>query len=120
MNTPRYLILTLSAASLICTAQVAHAQSTPEAALPTEPTTTGGPALPAPAGPIESNLVKSIAVEPVVSAPAPTTSATPTTANPVDLTARGRPLAPNTASLRNEKAALTSGKAERPARADRN
>lgn len=65
--------------------------------------------------PIESNMVKPMVAEPVVSAPA----ASPAPAN-VDYTTRSKPLPANTAALRNDRSTVGSGKAERPARADRN
>jgi hypothetical protein len=56
--------------------------------------------------------------EPVVSNTAPASSSSSTV---VDYSSqRAKPLPANTASLRNDRSTMSSGKGERPARADRN
>lgn len=143
MNTPKLLVLALTAASLMGSMNALQAQTTPAqtpaeipsaipsvtppvtppeavpvvpgaAAVPTPTVTAPNVTAPAVALPIEPTAAGAISTAPPT-APAVGTSST------VDYsTQRAKPLPANTTSLRNDRNAMSSAKNERPARADRN
>ncbi len=143
MNTPKLLVLALTAASLMGSMNALQAQTTPAqtpaeipsaipsvtppvtppeavpvvpgaAAVPTPTVTAPNVTAPAVALPIEPTAAGAISTAPST-APAVGTSST------LDYsTQRAKPLPANTTSLRNDRNAMSSAKNERPARADRN
>jgi len=143
VNTPKLLVLALTAASLMGSMNALQAQTTPAqtpaeipsaipsvtppvtppeavpvvpgaAAVPTPTVTAPNVTAPAVALPIEPTAAGAISTAPST-APAVGTSST------LDYsTQRAKPLPANTTSLRNDRNAMSSAKNERPARADRN
>lgn len=147
MNTPKLLVLALTAASLMGSMNALQAQTTPAqtpAVIPsvtpavtppeTPPVTSpeAGPVVPgavaAPTPTVTAPNVTAPAValpiEPTAAGPistAPPTAPAVGTSSTVDYsTQRAKPLPANTTSLRNDRSAMSSAKNERPARADRN
>ena len=129
MNTSKLAIklaTALSVATLFCAAGAARAQAVPavapEANPPAVPATTPAAVPPSAETPTATPVITEPAA-PVVALPTEPTAAGATklvpAAMPIESTVV-KPLPANTTSLRNDRAAMASGKTERPARADRN
>lgn len=147
MNTPKLLVLALTAASLMGSMNALQAQTTPAqtpavipsvtpAVTPPEtppvtspeavPVVPGAAAVPTPTVTAPNVTAPAVAlpIEPTAAGPistAPPTAPAVGTSSTVDYsTQRAKPLPTNTTSLRNDRSAMSSAKNERPARADRN